>query len=122
MTDVVSTPRPRRSTSSSGGISAHSAMERRASQETDEGPDSVGSAGSRVSRKRVASIDIEEANTSKVRNLSLETRPMSSQSGKDTICLCTPGLKIPRPRNRESHIFRSSSHVVGRHIFVTDLV
>ncbi|KAK0370173.1 HMG box protein [Colletotrichum limetticola] len=121
MTDVVSTPRPRRSTSSSGGISAHSAMERRASQETDEGPNSVGSAGSRASRKRVASIDIEEANTSKVRNLSLETRPMSSQSGKDTICLCTPGLKIPRPRNRESHISRSSSHIVGRHIFVTGL-
>ncbi|OLN92027.1 Repressor of filamentous growth 1 [Colletotrichum chlorophyti] len=99
MTDVVSTPRPRRSTSSSGGNSAHSAMERRASQETDERPDSVGSAGSRTSRKRAVSIDIDEANSLRGRDLSLETGPMASESGKDYICLCTPALKVPRPRN-----------------------
>ncbi|GKT49926.1 uncharacterized protein ColSpa_10107 [Colletotrichum spaethianum] len=99
MTDVVSTPRPRRSTSSSGGNSAHSVMERRASEETDEGPDSIGSAGSRGSRKRAASIDIEEANSSRGREFSLETGPMGSEGGKDYICLCTPALKVPRPRN-----------------------
>ncbi|KAK6226144.1 HMG box protein [Colletotrichum tabaci] len=99
MTDVVSTPRPRRSTSSSGGNSAHSAMERRTSMGTDEGPDSVGSAGSRASRKRAVSIDIEEANSSRGREFSLETGPMGSEGGKDYICLCTPALKVPRPRN-----------------------
>ncbi|KAF6840471.1 HMG box protein [Colletotrichum plurivorum] len=100
MTDVVSTPRPRRSTSS-GGNSAHSAaMERRPSQETDEGPDSVGSGGSGGSTKRTASIDVDEANGSRPRDFSLETGPMGGEGGgKDYICLCTPALKVPRPRN-----------------------
>ncbi|KAK2061149.1 HMG box protein [Colletotrichum caudatum] len=99
MADVFSTPRPRRSTSSSGGNSAHSVMERRASEETDEGPDSVGSAGSRASRKRAASIDIEEANGSRGREFGLERGQMASEGAKDYICLCTPALKVPRPRN-----------------------
>ncbi|KAK2002464.1 HMG box protein [Colletotrichum falcatum] len=99
MADVVSTPRPRRSTSSSGGNSVHSIMERRVSEETDEGPDSVGSAGSRASRKRAVSIDIEEANSSRGREFGLEIGPMGSEGSKDYICLCTPALKVPRPRN-----------------------
>ncbi|KAK1963872.1 HMG box protein [Colletotrichum sublineola] len=116
MADVVSTPRPRRSTSSSGGNSAHSVMERRTSEETDEGPDSVGSAGSRASRKRAASIDIEEANSSRGREFSLETGPMGSGGDKDYICLCTPALKVPRPRNafilyRQHH----QAHVIAQH-------
>ncbi|KAF9870508.1 HMG box protein [Colletotrichum karsti] len=75
-------------------------MERRASQELDEGPDSVGSAGSRTSRKRAASIDVDEANnSSRAREFSLETGPMGSEGSKDYICLCTPALKVPRPRN-----------------------
>ncbi|OHF00312.1 HMG box protein [Colletotrichum orchidophilum] len=99
MTDVVYTSRPQRSTSFSGDISVHSVMERRASQDTDEGADSAGFAGSRASRKRAAFIDIEEANSPRVRNFSLETEPMSSEGSKDSICLCTPALKVPRPRN-----------------------
>ncbi|TIC97329.1 hypothetical protein CH35J_006876 [Colletotrichum higginsianum] len=70
---------------------------------TDEGPDSVGSTGSRASRKRAVSIDIEEANSSRGREFSLETGPMGSEGGKDYICLCTPALKVPRPRNGKSH-------------------
>lgn len=77
-------------------------MERRASQGTDEGPDSVSSAGSRASRKRAASIDVEEANnSSRAKEYSLETGPMGGEGSKDYICLCTPALKVPRPRNGE---------------------
>ncbi|TEA20106.1 hypothetical protein C8034_v007911 [Colletotrichum sidae] len=75
-------------------------MERRASHEDDR-PDSVGSAGSRANKKRAASIDVEEANSSsrQQRDYSSETGPMGGEGSKDYICLCTPALKVPRPRN-----------------------
>ncbi|KAH6613355.1 hypothetical protein F5144DRAFT_607270 [Chaetomium tenue] len=56
-----------------------------------------------VTRKRAASINTEEANRSKIANLSLTTpntaspRPLEASGG--TICLCTPAPKVPRPRN-----------------------
>ncbi|EAQ86935.1 hypothetical protein CHGG_08188 [Chaetomium globosum CBS 148.51] len=56
-----------------------------------------------VTRKRAASINTEEANWSKIANLSLTTpntvspRPLEASGG--TICLCTPAPKVPRPRN-----------------------
>ncbi|TDZ23157.1 Repressor of filamentous growth 1 [Colletotrichum orbiculare MAFF 240422] len=75
-------------------------MERRASHEDDR-PDSVGSAGSRANKKRAASIDVEEANSSSRQqgDYSSETGPMGGEGSKDYICLCTPALKVPRPRN-----------------------
>jgi hypothetical protein len=57
----------------------------------------------RSGRKRAASIDVEEANHPKMRDLSLETSgvpaPLNSSTLKESICICTPAPKVPRPRN-----------------------
>ncbi|KAL1842303.1 hypothetical protein VTJ49DRAFT_5584 [Mycothermus thermophilus] len=45
-------------------------------------------------RKRAASIDTEEANRSRIENLTLTT-----PSSAGLICLCAPEPKVPRPRN-----------------------
>ncbi|WYZ37368.1 hypothetical protein EsH8_II_000874 [Colletotrichum jinshuiense] len=71
-----------------------------------------------ASRKRAASIDIDEANSSRGRDFGLETGPMDGDGGKDYICLCTPALKVPRPRNafilyRQHHQAQVIAHHPG---------
>ncbi|KAL7624513.1 slightly ste11-like protein [Parahypoxylon ruwenzoriense] len=57
----------------------------------------------RVSRKRAHSIDIEEANQARIRDLRLYTpntaRSTTSEGPRELICLCTKAPKVPRPRN-----------------------
>ncbi|KAH6851235.1 hypothetical protein B0I37DRAFT_445137 [Chaetomium sp. MPI-CAGE-AT-0009] len=52
-----------------------------------------------ITRKRAASINIEQANRPKIENLSLATPNTASPRPIDAICLCTPAPKVPRPRN-----------------------
>ncbi|KAI5854527.1 hypothetical protein GGS23DRAFT_608268 [Durotheca rogersii] len=57
----------------------------------------------RPSRKRVHSIDVEEANQIRMRDLRLYTpstaRSTTTEGPREFICLCTKAPKVPRPRN-----------------------
>jgi hypothetical protein len=73
---------------------------------------STSSVEQRWTRKRAASIAINEANQPRIEDLSLDTPRTLGHSAtdiaKDT-CLCTPAPKIPRPRNgRHPYFFLST--------------
>ncbi|KAI1766848.1 hypothetical protein GGR53DRAFT_181320 [Hypoxylon sp. FL1150] len=58
---------------------------------------------SKPPRKRIPSIDVEEANHPRIQDLRLHTpntaKSNISESPREMICLCTKAPKVPRPRN-----------------------
>ncbi|XXG97528.1 signal recognition particle subunit [Hypoxylon texense] len=57
----------------------------------------------RAARKRIQSIDVEEANHPRIEDLRLYTPSTAksniSEGPRELICLCTKAPKVPRPRN-----------------------
>ncbi|KAI1381334.1 hypothetical protein F4677DRAFT_452291 [Hypoxylon crocopeplum] len=57
----------------------------------------------RQHRKRAHSIDVEEANQSRIQDIRLYTpttaKSSASEAPRELICLCTKAPKVPRPRN-----------------------
>ncbi|KAI1780662.1 hypothetical protein F4818DRAFT_451067 [Hypoxylon cercidicola] len=57
----------------------------------------------RAARKRIQSIDVEEANHPRIQDLRLYTPSTAksniSEGPRELICLCTKAPKVPRPRN-----------------------